>query len=114
MSERADLAEAIVSVGLSKTGATIDAGLAAAAGNGATRAQMPIDGQRRARHGLRRLRTLRRLHRARHQSCGMSRQVGFSWKRAGGTVEMQPAHRHERKIQHCCFERRDRLNVVIL
>ena len=49
--------------------------LAASAGNGAPGAQMPHDGQRRARHGLCRLRTVRRLHRTRHQSLGHRRRL---------------------------------------
>ena len=62
--------EAVVSVGLSKTGETIEAGLPVAPANGASRAQMPADGQRRARHGLCRLRTTRRLHRTGNQPVG--------------------------------------------
>ena len=102
VSERADLAEAVISVGLSKTGVTIDAGLAVAAGNGASRAQMPVDGQRRARHGLRGLRTLRCLHRTRHQPVGYRGRLD---SRGNGRRHSrhETAHRHERQIQHCCF-----------
>ena len=39
---------------------------------GASRAQMPLDGERRARHGLCGLRTIRCLRRASHQSVGRS------------------------------------------
>ncbi len=54
--------------------------LAASAGYGAPGAQMPLDGQRRARHGVRRLRTIRRLSSSKASVSGMSRPVAFSSK----------------------------------
>ena len=111
VSERADLAEAIVSVGLSKTGITIEAGI-------------PL------------LQTM--VHRARkcrllgsaaldmaYVACGRFDayieqgislwDVAAGWilvETAGGSVEMKPRTRHARSLQHHRIQRRGRFETV--
>ena len=113
VSERADLAEAVISVGLSKTGVTIEVGHAASSANGSSRAQMPADGQRRARHGLCGLRTLDA-----YIEQGISLwDIAAGWiliETAGGTVEMRPRHRHEGQIQHHRVQWRDRFETLTM
>ena len=58
-------------------------------GNGSSRAQMPRARQRRARHGVRRVRTTRRLHRTGNQSVGHRGRMD-SGRNAGGTVDLRP------------------------
>ena len=48
--------------------------------NGATRAQVPTDGQRRARHGLSSPAAASMLTSNRESVCGTSRRAGFWWK----------------------------------
>ena len=72
VSDRTELSEAVISVGLSKNRRDDRIGSAAFAIDGASRAQVPADGQRRARYGLCGLRTFRRLHRTGNQPLGYS------------------------------------------
>ena len=75
--------------------------------DGASRAQMPVDGKRGARHGVCGVRTIRRLHRTGHQPLGYrgGMDSGGNGGRHSGD---ETAHRHERQIQHRRVERRDR------
>ena len=87
VSERADLAEAIVSVGLSKTGVTIEAGIPLLQ-TMVHRAEMPAARQRRARHGLCRVRPSR-CYIEQELVCGCSGGLDTGGN-GGGSVEMKP------------------------
>ena len=73
VSERTELRDAIVTVGLSKTDATIESGMPLLAIHGAKGAQVPANGKRCVGNGLSRLWPHRCLHRTRNQFVGHRR-----------------------------------------
>src|SRR5437016_102571 len=72
---------------------------------------MPPPWQCRPRHGLRRVRPIRRLHRTGHYSLGCGRRLD-----SGGNGRWfsgdETAHRHARSLQHHRIQRRGRFETV--
>jgi len=105
-----DLAEAIVSVGLSKNGVTIEAGIPCYKRWSIAHA-MPPPGQRRARHGLCRV---RRFDAYIEQGISLW-DVAAGWilvETAGGSVEMKPRRDMPDRYSIIASQRRGRFETV--